>query len=59
MPDLTPRLHLPFEQDWNFHLGEVGHIPRLSQKAAGQPGPVTVEVTAPGLASAQAVIEMV
>ncbi len=38
MPDPSPRLHLPFEQDWNFHLGEIGHISRLSQKAAGLTG---------------------
>ena len=38
MPDPSPRLHLPFEQNWNFYLGEIGHIPRLSQKAAGLTG---------------------
>jgi beta-galactosidase len=38
MYDVSPRLHLPFEQDWRFHLGEIGHIPRLSQKAAGIAG---------------------
>lgn len=33
-----PRLRLSFEQDWRFHLGEIGHFPRLSQKAAGLGG---------------------
>ncbi len=38
MPDVSPRLRLPFEQGWRFHLGEIGHFPRLSQKAAGLTG---------------------
>src|SRR5512138_3626701 len=38
MSGVSPRLRLNFEKDWHFHLGEIGHVPRLSQKAAGLTG---------------------